>query len=160
MKTRTFRHTVWPVSLALASLLICNSSIPASASSKTTTSPTEKERELIAVLNSKAPPEEKAITCKRLAIYGAEQAVPALAPLLLDKDLASWARIALEAIPGPAADAALRAALPKLQGRLLVGTINSIGVRRDANAMSALIGKLKDKDTQVASAAAIALGKI
>ena len=55
-----------------------------------------------------APPAEKALACKQLAIYGAKDAVPALAPLLSDPELASWARIALEAIPGPAADAALR----------------------------------------------------
>ncbi len=119
-----------------------------------------KESDLIAVLQSNAPQGEKAITCKQLAIYGSEQAVPALAPLLADKELASWARIALEAIPGPAADAALRDALGKLQGRLLVGTINSIGVRRDARAVEALAQKLDDANAGVASAAAEALGHI
>jgi HEAT repeat protein len=86
--------------------------------------------------------------------------VPALAPLLLDPDLASWARIALEAIPGPAAEDALTAALPKLQGRLLVGTINSLGVRRDPAPVAALAAKLGDADAEVASAAAVALGCI
>lgn len=119
-----------------------------------------KERDLIAVLQSDAPKGEKAITCKRLAIYGTEQSVPVLAPLLADKELASWARIALEAIPGPAADTALRNALGKLQGRLLVGTINSIGVRRDAQAIGALVQKLDDANAGVASAAAVALGHI
>jgi len=119
-----------------------------------------KERELIAVLESDAPKGEKAITCKQLAIYGDEQSVPVLAPLLADKELASWARIALEAIPGPAADAALRNALGKLQGRLLVGVINSIGVRRDGKAVDALVQKLDDANAGVASAAAVALGHI
>ncbi len=120
----------------------------------------DKERELIAVLNSKATPAEKAITCKRLAVYGSEKAVPALAPLLLDKELASWARIALEAIPGPEPDAALRQAAGKLQGRLLIGTINSIGYRKDPKAVNLLAKKLNDPDTGVASASAIALGHI
>jgi len=119
-----------------------------------------KESDLIAVLQSDAPTDQKAITCKHLAIYGTEQSVPALAPLLADKELASWARIALEAIPGPAADAALRDALGKLKGRLLVGAINSIGVRRDAQAVDALVQKLGDADADVASAAAVALGHI
>src|SRR5215471_3618313 len=79
------------------------------------TNSAEKERSLVAVLRSDAPPDEKAITCKRLAVYGTEAAVPALAPLLLDPELASWARIALEVIPGNAADEALRSAIPKLQ---------------------------------------------
>ncbi len=117
-----------------------------------------KQRDLIAVLQSDAPKGEKAITCKQLAIYGTEQSVPALAPLLADKELASWARIALEAIPGPVADAALRNALGKLQGRLLIGVINSIGVRRDAQAIGALVQKLDDANTSIASAAAVALG--
>ncbi len=120
----------------------------------------EKQRQLIGVLQSDAPPAEKAITCKHLAIYGTKAAVPALAPLLADKDLASWARIALEAIPDPAAGDALRAAMGKLTGRLLIGVINSIAVRRDARAVDQLAGKLKDADAPVASAAAEALGRI
>ncbi|MGO8929585.1 MAG: HEAT repeat domain-containing protein [Limisphaerales bacterium] len=120
----------------------------------------EKERGLIQILQSNAPPAEKAITCKQLAIYGTKDAVPALAPLLSDPQLASWARIALEAIPGPAADDALREAMGKLQGKLLVGVINSIAVRRDSKAVSGLVDKLKDADSEVASAAAVALGRI
>ena len=60
----------------------------------------EMEKKLIAIMRSDAPPEEKAITCKRLAVYGGDDAVPVLAPLLEDPRLASWARVALEAIPG------------------------------------------------------------
>jgi HEAT repeat protein len=119
-----------------------------------------KESDLIAVLQSDAPKSEKAITCKKLAIYGTEQSVPALAPLLADKELSSWARIALEAIPGPASDAALRKALDNLDGRLLIGVINSISVRRDDLAVDALAQELTDSDAGVASAAAIALGHI
>jgi HEAT repeat protein len=120
----------------------------------------EEERKLIAVLRSDAAPSEKAITCKRLAVYGSAEAVPVLAPLLADEQLASWARIALEVIPGEAADAALRDAVPKLKGRLLVGTINSIGVRRDPKAIGELVSNLKNDDSDVASAAAVALGRI
>jgi HEAT repeat protein len=120
----------------------------------------EKEQKLIAVLRSNAPPQEKAITCKRLAVYGTKDAVPALAALLADEQLASWARIALEAIPDSAADVALRESLGKLHGKLLVGAINSIGVRRDAKATELLITRLKNADAEVASAAAVALGRI
>jgi HEAT repeat protein len=118
------------------------------------------ESDLIAVLKSDAPKSEKAITCKQLAIYGTEQAVPAIAPLLADKELSSWARIALEAIPGPASDAALRDALEKLEGRLLIGVINSVSVRRDVRAVDTLVQKLDDTNVGVASAAAVALGHI
>ena len=119
-----------------------------------------KESDLIALLQSEAPADQKAITCKQLVICGTQQCVPALAPLLRDKELASWARIALEAIPGPAADTALRHAMGEVEGRLLVGVINSIGVRRDAQAVTALVQKLSDTDSDVASAAAVALGHI
>lgn len=123
--------------------------------------PTEKEREFLAVLESStAGKPDKAIACKQLAIYGSAAAVPALAPLLRDAELASWARIALEAIPGAAADRALREALGETQGLLQVGVINSIGVRRDAGAVEGLAALLVGSDGQVASVAAIALGHI
>jgi HEAT repeat protein len=122
--------------------------------------PKYKEADLIKVLQSNAAPEEKAITCKRLAVWGTKEAVPALARLLPDEKLTSWARIALEAIPGSAADKALRDAVPKVKGKVLVGVINSIGVRRDSGAVSLLGRKLNDQDTTVASAAAESLGRI
>lgn len=118
------------------------------------------EAKLIAIISSDAPPQAKAIPCKQLAVCGTKAAVPALAALLPNPELSSWARIALEAIPDPAADDALRAAAGKLQGRLLVGVINSLGVRRDAKALELLSAKLKDADPEVASASAEALGRI
>ncbi|HEY3856420.1 MAG TPA: HEAT repeat domain-containing protein [Verrucomicrobiae bacterium] len=124
------------------------------------TSAREQERELIKVLESNVPPEQKAVPCKKLALYGTSAAVPALAHLLSDDQLASWALIALEAIPGSAPDDALRAAAEKLHGRLLVGVIDSIAVRRDSRAVPLLTKKLDDIDPQVASAAAVSLGKI
>ena len=120
----------------------------------------EKARQALAVLQSDAPPQEKAVACKRLAVFGGPEAVPALAPLLGDDLLASWARIPLEVIPGPAADAALRSALGRVQGNLLIGVINSIGVRRDSQAVGPLQALLQNPNDEVASAAAVALGKI
>lgn len=119
-----------------------------------------KESDLIKLLQSDTPAAEKALACKQLSIYGSPDAVPELAKLLSNEQLASWARIALEAIPGPASDEALRKAVPTLKGRLLTGVINSIGVRQDAAAVEALTAPLKDQDAEVASAAAVALGRI
>jgi hypothetical protein len=65
------------------------------------------EAELIAVLRSDASEADKALACKKLAIKGSAGAVGELAKLLANERLASWARIPLEAIPGPEADAAL-----------------------------------------------------
>ncbi len=121
----------------------------------------ERQKRLIAVLESSdAPKAEKAITCKHLARFGDGEAVPALAALLTDEQLAAWARIPLEAIPDPAADEALREAAAQLEGRLLVGVINSIGMRGDAKAVDILSAKLADADPEVAAAAAVALGRI
>lgn len=119
-----------------------------------------EESSLLAVLRSDAADSEKAIACKGLAIHGSPSAVADLAKLLPNERLSSWGRIALEAIPGPESDEALRNAAGSLEGRLLVGMINSIGVRRDAKATELLIEHLQDSDAQVASAAAVALGRI
>ena len=120
----------------------------------------KNEQELIAILRSDAPEAQKALACKNLSVYGSSEAVADLAKLLANERLASWSRIALEAIPGPASDEALRKASESLQGRLLVGVLNSIGVRRDAGVVKLLSGRLEDKDAEVASAAAVALGRI
>ncbi len=120
----------------------------------------EKERQLIAQIKADVPPQDKALAFKQLAIYGGKDAVPALAEFLGQPELSSWARIALEAIPDPSALEALRTAVGKVQGRLLIGVINSIGVRRDPQAVAVLVPKLTDADADVASAAATALGRI
>ncbi|MES2791676.1 MAG: HEAT repeat domain-containing protein [Planctomycetota bacterium] len=120
----------------------------------------QRETELLAILRSDAPDADKAIACKHLAIHGSDESVADLAKLLSEEKFASWARIALEAIPGPVAGDALRKASESLEGKLLIGTINSIGVRRDASSAETLIVRLQDKDAGVASAAAVALGRI
>ena len=105
---------------------------PISAADKSATSTRHIEQQkLISILAGAATPAEKAAACKRLAMIGDDAAVPALAALLPNEELCSWARIALEAIPGTAADEALRKATGNVRGRQLVGVINSLGVRRD-----------------------------
>src|SRR3954469_10546757 len=121
--------------------------------------PRRSEAQLIEILQTK-PKAEKAIACKQLATVGTKACVPELAKLLQDKELHSWARIALEAIPDPAADDALILAASDLPGELGVGAINSIGVRKSAGATKLLTKLLQQNDDEVASAAAVALGKI
>src|ERR1035441_2749040 len=81
---------------------------------------------------------QKAIACKKLAFVGGKEVVPAMAALLNHPHLACYARFALEPNPDPSVDEALRAALPKLKGRLQIGVITTIGVRKDAKALDAL----------------------
>ncbi|MCX7826656.1 MAG: HEAT repeat domain-containing protein, partial [Verrucomicrobiae bacterium] len=115
---------------------------------------------LAAILGTDAPHGAKDFACRQLAIIGAGESVPALAALLTDEKLSHMARFALERIPGPAADEALRGALDKVKSKTLIGVINSIGARRDAKAVGALATLLSDADAAVAGAAAGALGKI
>lgn len=110
--------------------------------------------------NPDAPIFDKAKACQRLAVVGTKDAIPALASLLPDEKLNLYARFGLEAIPDPAVDDALREAAGKLQGRQLVGVIDSIGQRKDARAVDLLKGFLKHSEVPVASAAAGALGRI
>jgi len=149
-----------PLSLCVGAMTAVMFLVVATSRAQDAVQPSEKEQQLLAVLASDASPAEKAITCKLLSIHGSSAAVPNLAPLLADPQLASWSRIALEAIPGPEAGEALRSATESLEGNLLIGAINSIGVRRDENAVDVLAARLADPDAEVASAAAVALGRI
>ena len=118
------------------------------------------EAQLLAVLKTDAPQREKADACRELARVGTQAAVAPLAALLGDAQLAHMARYALESIPTPAVDDALRSAAGQLKGRLLVGVVNSIGVRRDEKAVEPLTKFLANDDAEVAAAAALSLGKI
>jgi HEAT repeat protein len=103
---------------------------------------------------------QKAIACKKLASVGGKDAVPPMAALLNHPQLACYARFGLEPNPDPSVDDALRAALPKLKGRLQVGVIHSIGVRKDAKALDALTKLIDAPDAEVAGAASAAVGMI
>jgi hypothetical protein len=103
---------------------------------------------------------QKAIACKKLSITGGKEVVAPVSALLSHPHLACYARFCLEPIPDPSVDDAFRAALPKLKGRLQVGVITSIGVRKDAKAIDALTKLIDDPDTEVAQAATASLGQI
>jgi HEAT repeat protein len=118
------------------------------------------QAEYLAVLKSDAPLSEKARACEALAVVGGDEAVAVLAPLLGDEPLGDYARFALEPIPGATADAAFRAALDKLDGRLLAGVVNSIGVRGDVKAVPKLSAMARDVGSGVRSEAIAALGRI
>ncbi len=121
----------------------------------------QEERQLLAILQSADKSEHaKVVACHRLAVFGTEAAVPTLAALLTDPKLSDMARYALEPMAYPAAAAALRDALGKVQGVLLIGVINSIGARRDREATPALVALLERADDATAAAVAVALGKM
>jgi len=118
------------------------------------------ETRLAAVLKTNFPRDAKDFVCRKLTVIGSAESVPTLACLLGNKDLSHMARYALERLPAPEAAKALRDALPQLCGALKVGVIGSLGVRRDAASVPALVALLGDADKAVARAAAYALGDI
>ncbi|MBI2302411.1 MAG: hypothetical protein HYU66_26195 [Armatimonadetes bacterium] len=105
-------------------------------------------------------PDQQALACRQAAIHGTAACVPPLARLLADPQLSHLARYAMEDMPDKSVDAAFEAALGRLSGSLLVGVINSVAVRRDAGAVGRLAELLTSGTPEVASAAAIALGRI
>ena len=114
--------------------------------------------ELIAVLQSpQASIKDKADACRAIQRSGDPAAAPALGALLPDAKFSHMARVALESMDNPVADATLRDALTKTQGNELAGVINSIGQRRDGAATEALVKLLSHEDRAVASAAGTSL---
>ena len=139
---------------------VCYVLLSASLAAAAVASAQSPEAPLLAVLKSDAPQQQKADACIDLGRVGTKAAVAPLVALLGDEKLSHMARYGLESNPDPSVDEALRAALGQLKGRLLVGVIQSIGVRRDAKAVEPMIKLLGDADGETAAAAAITLGKI
>ncbi|MEM6469891.1 MAG: HEAT repeat domain-containing protein [Planctomycetota bacterium] len=139
------------------SFLLCFCSPLASAAD--TTLPSESD--LISLLTSDVAKGEKAIACKQLAVVGSDACVETLTPLLRDPELASWARIALQAIPGEAADQALIGALSdEIDDRTRVGIANTLGLRGTSSAVEALANALSSENETLAESAAVSLGHI
>ncbi len=119
-----------------------------------------KTQELIGILKSDSSTSDKARACQRLGEFGTAEAVPALASLLDDEILSAYARAGLERIPGPEASAALRDALDRTKGELLVGVINSLAALRDEKAAPALTALTRNSDPKIVKASLLALGRI
>lgn len=145
-KTASLRTIIIVVTLCFASTL-------AAAQSR-------DEQQLLNILKSGAPLQEKDAACAELKRIGTARSVPALAELLTDALLSHSARYALESMPAPEAGLALIEALDKTTGLTLAGVIHSLGRRREAAGIPKITGFLAAPDPNVASAAAAALGRI
>ena len=115
---------------------------------------------LIAILKSDAPDFEKAKACQQLQITGDVSAVDSLGALLSDPHLATYARSALESIPGEASLNALHKAVTELSGQQLVGALHSLGKLGKEQSVSLLAGFEGHKDPAVRHQAARALASI
>ncbi len=120
----------------------------------------ELENGLVAVLNSDASLAAKDYACRKLMIVGSRASVPSLAKLLADEKLSHMARFALERLPAPEAQQALRVALRSTNGKQKIGVIGSLGGRGDGKCVVDLKPLLADADEGIACAAAAALGNI
>jgi type 1 glutamine amidotransferase len=119
------------------------------------------EKALLGVLESDATRAGKQFVCRELSIIGTEQSVPTLAKMLSGQETSDMARYALERIPGSAVDEALRRSLRGARGNARIGIINSLGQRRDKEAVKILSGILgRRRNQEAAMAAAAALGQI
>lgn len=117
------------------------------------------ELRLVGVLRSPASRAAKQYACRALSLIGTAASVPALAPLLADKEGSHLARFALERIAAAEAAEALRGALGHVEGDLAIGMLASLAAKRDAASVPA-IAALMAGDSPVAAAAAEALGLI
>ena len=115
---------------------------------------------LQALTSSRTSYAGKQFVCRMLRRVGSARSVPTLATLLSDGDLSHMARFALQHMPAPEAGAALREALPRLEGELKIGLIGSIGRRGDREAVSEIAQFMTSEDAQLARAAIGALGRI
>ncbi len=104
--------------------------------------------------------EQKARACQRLGEAGSEEAVSALAERLPDPVLNTYARMALERIPGRSAELVLQEALASTEGAARIGVIQSLGARRVTGALDALATLSSHEDEPVAVAAFHALGRL
>lgn len=118
------------------------------------------ESELAQILTDQATFEAKRFVCTQLAIIGTAASVPATAKLLDRDDTVGIACLALATNPSAEAGEVLREALGRLKGEALAQVINTLGNRRDREAVSALIEFTRSGEPGAAGAAYLALGKI
>ncbi len=120
----------------------------------------EAEQRLLKFLGSNATIAGKDFVCRQLSILGSEAAVPVLAGMLPSAETVEMARYALERIPGSAPLEALRKALPNAPTKAKPGIVNTLGIRRDAQAVPAIAALTSAADRDLAGSAITALGRI
>ncbi len=118
------------------------------------------EQEMITFLGSGATFAGKQFVCEQLSIIGTEKSVPVLTELLSEDQTSDIALFAMQRIPGPEVDTALRESLPNVSRDAAIGIINSLGERKTVKAVGALDKLISDTDPQIARSAVVALGKI
>ena len=118
------------------------------------------ESKLAAVLATDAPRAAKDSVCRFLKTIGTAHSVEALAKLLHDAELSHMARHALQTNNAPEAVKALVGAMDKAPKTIKIGIISSLGARGTGVPIAPLAKALADKDAEISTAGALALGAI
>jgi HEAT repeat protein len=118
------------------------------------------ESKLAAVLATDVPRAAKDSVCRFLKTIGTAHSVEALAKLLHDEELSHMARHALQTNDTPEAVKALVGAMDKASKKIKIGIISSLGARGTGVPIAPLAKALADKDAEISSAGALALGAI
>ena len=118
------------------------------------------ESTLAKVLGTDIPRAAKDIVCRALKTIGTAHSVPAIAKLLHDEELSHMARHALETNDSPEAAKALVGAIDKAPKKIKIGIISSLGARGVGVPVAPLAKALSDKDADISTAGALALGAI
>ena len=120
----------------------------------------ELESKLAAALDTDIPRAAKDSVCRFLKTIGTAHSVPALAKLLHDAELSHMARHALQTIDAKEAASALVNAIDKAPKKIKIGIISSLGARGKDVPVGALAKIVADKDAEISTAGALALGAI
>lgn len=118
------------------------------------------EKEMIHLLDSDATLAGKQFVCEQLSIIGTKEAVPLLAKMLSDRNTYDMALYALQRIPDPAVDLALREALLESESKVKIGVINALGERQDIHVVGQLEKLIYDENLHIALSAVNSIGKI
>jgi HEAT repeat protein len=118
------------------------------------------ESKLAAVLATDVPRAAKDSVCRFLKTIGTAHSVEALAKLLHDEELSHMARHALQTNDAPEAVKALVESMDKASKKIKIGIISSLGARGTGVPIAPLAKALADKDAEISSAGALALGAI
>jgi len=108
--------------------------------------------------DEKTSVDAKKYICAKLYRIGSDAEVPLVAPLLMDPATVDDARFLLERIRSEVAVSALRDALAKLNGRPLIGVMNSLSLIQDEASFAKIAELTQSSDDEVARAAWRAVG--
>lgn len=118
------------------------------------------EKQFIAFLESEATFASKQFICRKLSLVGSEASVSTLSKMLEEEETYDMALFALTRIPSKKVNHVLRKMLSKSHGRMKIGLVNTLGIRRDTQSVEELAELITDQDPEMSIAALSALGSI